>query len=453
MSRRSRRSKQNLPEQAIQLKIDRLSHEGRGIASISGKIAFVDGALPDETVTARYLQSRSRYDELVTETVLAPSADRTTPGCAFFGRCGGCSLQHLSTSAQIEFKQQLLLDQLHHAIGVSETDISLLPFLQGEPYNYRRKARLAVRFVAKKGGALVGFREKYSRFITEMDDCRVLVEPVASLINPLRELVSNLESRLFIPQFEVAAGDAGQKGHQVALVMRHMRSLSNSDLDLILKFAERHQCDFYLQPKGVDTIHKIWPEDGPQRLQYCLPDYDLVMNFHPSDFIQVNGIINRQLIPLAIELLDLKAEDRVLDLFCGLGNFTLPIARHCDVVAGIEGSEVMVQRAMENAELNHVGNAEFHVANLYEAISNHPWSEQDFTKILLDPPRSGAIELIDFLVRQGAQKIVYISCNPATLVRDAAKLIEKGYTLNRVGVIDMFPHTAHVESIAEFNLQ
>ncbi len=450
MSRRRRRNKRNLPDAAVRLTIDRLSHEGRGIASNNGKIAFVDGSLPGETVTARYLNSRSRYDELTVETIVEPSPNRVTPACPFFGVCGGCSLQHLASSEQILFKQKQLLDQLCHATGLEVSSVEILKVLQADAYNYRRKARLAVRFVSKKGGALVGFREKHHTFITDMDDCHVLIEPIASLIKPLRELINQLDSKFDIPQFEVAAGERDAGLYQVALIMRHLKPLPESDLGLVRNFAIKHQVDFYLQSKGVETIRKFWPETKTQRLQYQLPDYGFTMEFHPSEFIQVNGAINRQIIPLALELLDLQKDDQVLDLFCGLGNFTLPIATSCLNVVGVEGSESMVERARENAINNDVKNAEFYATNLYESFSSQSWSKRRFTKVLLDPPRSGAIELIDFLANLGAAKIVYISCNPATLARDAARLSENGYTLKKAGVIDMFPHTAHVESIIEF---
>jgi len=450
MSRRPRRNKRNLPDGAIQLEIERLSHEGRGIALNKGKIAFVDGSLTGETVTARYLNSRSRYDELKVDTVLQSSPDRVTPTCPFFGTCGGCSLQHLSSKEQINFKQKLLLEQLCHATGLELSSIKLLDVLQTGGYNYRRKARLAVRYVAKKGGALVGFREKYSSFITEMDNCHVLIDPIARLIAPLRNLIDQLDAKFDIPQFEVAAGEQDKDLSQVALIMRHLKPLSESDQAFIKEFAMNYHCDFYLQPKGVETIHKIWPDTEPQKLQYHLPSFDLIMEFHPSEFVQVNGAINRKLIPLALELLDLQSDDRVLDLFCGLGNFTLPIATKCQKVVGIEASEAMVQRGRENAALNNISNAEFHAANLYESVTAQTWSEQSFTKVLLDPPRSGAIELIDFLSKLNVEKIIYISCNPATLARDSAKILESGYNLNKAGVIDMFPHTTHVESIIEF---
>lgn len=453
MTRRGRRSSKNLPQDPVELTIDRISHEGRGIASINGKVAFVDGGLPGERVMARYLNTRSRFDEMAVVEVLEPSDCRVEPKCAYFGICGGCSLQHLSSDAQIAFKQDLLFDQFCHAAGLNEQDFVKLEIQRGQVFQYRRKARLAVRYVAKKGGVLVGFREKHSTFITVMDTCQVLVKEIAELIEPLRELIGSLEARQVIPQFEVAAGENLAGKQTVALVMRHLEPLDASDLGKLCEFARRAGCEFYLQPKGMDSIHKLWPETGPDRLQYTLPGSDITMRFHPTDFVQVNESINRKAVSLAIELLELECEDQVLDLFCGLGNFTLPLSRHCREVIGVEGSVEMVNRAQENAAFNKITNVKFDTANLYALTGQEFWFADKFDKILLDPPRSGALEIIDWIGNSGAKKIVYISCNPATLARDAARLLTKGYKLNRAGVMDMFPHTAHVESIAEFELR
>ena len=441
-----------MPEEAVELTVDRISHEGRGIASNNGKIVFVDGALPGERVKARYVDSRASFDETAVVEILDPSSDRVSPTCPYFGTCGGCSLQHLAPEAQISFKQGFLLDQLCHTSGLNPETIELLENQCGEVFHYRRKARLAVRYVSKKGGALVGFREKHSSFITDMMTCHVLDRQIANLIVPLRELVNSLQAKMSIPQFEVASGcnEAGKP--TVALVMRHLEALSQTDLDLLEGFAQAQACDFYLQPKGTDSIHKIWPEDGKERLHYQLPDFDLDVKFHPVDFVQINEKINGKAVDLALELLELQPEDEVLDLFCGLGNFTLPMSRSCKLVIGVEGSEVMVKRAEENAAHNAIENVGFDAADLYNLTGNEYWYKRKFDKVLLDPPRSGALEIIDWLAQSGASKIVYISCNPATLARDTARLLSKGYRLNRAGVMDMFPHTAHVESIAQFEL-
>ncbi len=444
-----RQRKKRLPTQAIELDIQRLSHDGRGVASINGKVAFVAGSLPGEKVSARYTRRRSQLDELRTEEVLASSAERITPACEFAALCGGCSLQHMDPAAQIAFKRAVLLEKLEHATGLTEVDIKPLTTLCANPYHYRNKARLAVRFVARKGGALVGFREKHSNFIADMNYCSVLAKEVADLLEPLRRCISGLQACDNIPQIEVAVGRISTH-NQVALVIRHLLPLNDKDLAVLQQFGDQHLCDIYLQSGGIDTVIKHWPEDEVQRLYYRLEEYDLSMAFHPMDFTQINSEINQQMIPLAIQLLDLQAEDTVLDLFSGLGNFTLPVATRCKQVVGIEGSEAMVSRGQENALANGIRNATFFTANLCETITGQPWAGQHYDKILLDPPRSGAIEILDQITRLGAEKIVYVSCNPATLARDAARLISQGYRLMSAGVIDMFPHTAHVESIAQF---
>lgn len=413
-------------------------------------MAFVDGALPGEKVRARYLDTRARFDEMAVEEVIDASEFRVKPPCEYFGICGGCSLQHLSSSAQINFKQDLLFDQLSHTAGIDREAFERLDIQQADSFHYRRKARLAVRYVSKKGGALIGFREKHSTFITDMSDCQVLVSEIAQLISPLRELVNSLEARLSIPQFEVASGNNQAGESSVALVVRHLESLDSGDLQKLLEFARQHCCEIYLQPKSVDSIHKLWPESGGDRLGYELPEYQLRMRFHPVDFVQVNESVNHKAIALAIDLLELEPDDRVLDLFCGLGNFTLPLSRHCAEVVGVEGSEEMVARAEENASANQITNVSFHTANLYALTGDETWSGDRYDKVLLDPPRSGALEIIDWIGQCGARKIVYVSCNPATLARDAAKMTASGFRLKRAGVMDMFPHTAHVESIAVF---
>jgi len=459
--RRTRRNK--LPSEPVDLEITALSHEGRGVAHIDGKVAFVDGALSGERLSASYVRRRGKFDELRCEELYSHSEQRIEPACKFAGQCGGCSLQHMDPDAQIEFKQSVLLDQLQHSADLLPADFEILPLLKGEQYYYRRKARLAVRMVNKKGGALIGFREKYSSFITDMDNCKVLVAEVASLIAPLRALVTGLNANHDIPQIEVAVGEekedqagtvssgSGQK-LRVALIFRHLKPLLDDDLKALVAFAEQHQIHLYLQPAGMDSVHRVSPspEERVDRLYYQLPEFDLTLAFHPTDFTQINAGINRKIISKALQLLELNENDRVLDLFCGLGNFTLPLARRCKAVVGVEGSEEMVKRGNENAELNNLENVSFYAADLFQSIEDKPWNSGEFTKILLDPPRSGAIEIIRQIAALGAQKIVYISCNPSTLARDTAELINAGYSLKSAGVMDMFPHTSHVESMAEF---
>ena len=447
--------RQKLPAEPVELEITGINHEGRGIARREGKVAFVAGALNGETVTAQWVRKHSAFDEFKAVAIQNPSAQRVEPKCKFTDQCGGCSLQHWNSSEQIAFKQSVLLELLAKSTGLALDDFELLPPLLGNTEGYRRKARLGVRLVPKKGGVLVGFREKYSSFITEMDNCSVLIEEVACLINPLRLMIAELDGNRTLPQIEVAAGDKSKtdlEHNHVALVFRHLEELSSADTAALTAFGEQHSVDIYLQSGGIDTVIKLTPSDGIERLHYFLPEFDLQLNFHPMDFTQINAKINRLIVNQALHKLQLNSTDVVLDLFCGLGNFTLAMARGCDVVVGVEGSTEMVARGYENASLNSIENAEFYAANLMEPIGNHPWYAKKYTKILLDPPRSGAAEIIAEIAALKAQRIVYVSCNPATLARDTEMLLEKGYKLEAAGVMDMFPHTTHVESMAVFEL-
>ncbi len=450
---RSNKQRRKLPQEPQRIVIHALSHEGRGIGRLAGKIAFVDGALPGEIVDAQFTRRRSQYDELRLLQLVQASEDRVVPPCPHFEVCGGCVMQHLAPEAQRRHKQSVLLEHLQHQAGLSVDDFELLPPLY-EPVDtgYRRKARLAVRYVQKKGGALVGFRERHSGFITDMDSCAVLTPVVSALLPALRALCSDLEARFDIPQFELAVGESAPLSgpDRVVLIVRHMAPLTGTDLDKMRDFAEQHSIQWYLQSGGPQTVKQFWPETDQDRLYYHLPAYDLRMAFHPTDFTQVNGEINKRMIDLALQFLDLSPDDRVLDLFCGLGNFTLPIARHAGQVTGVEGSQEMVERGAENARANGIDNVSFHAADLSAELSGLHWAQQEYDRILLDPPRSGALELVSRIAEFNAAKVVYISCNPATLARDAAELVRQGYTLRSAGIMDMFPHTAHVESIAVF---
>lgn len=442
-----------MPAEPVTLSIGTLSHEGRGVARMEGKVAFVDGALPGETVEARYTGSRRQFDELRTLEVIESSPQRVTPPCEWFGVCGGCALQHLAPEAQREHKQSVLLEHLQHQAGLGADDFHLLAPMAGtSDVDYRRKARLAVRHVRKKGGTLVGFREKSSTFITDMRDCRVLVPAVSGLITPLRALLTDMKAGEAIPQIEVAAGEPADscEPSQVALVLRHMAPLPEPDRKALRDFATAHGVRWYLQSGGPRTITPLDMEEGEARLHYRLPDFNLQMAFHPMDFTQVNGDINRRMVNLAIELLDLSAGHRVLDLFCGLGNFTLAAARHCAAVHGVEGSSEMVQRGYENAALNGIDNVTFQAADLSKDVRGQSWARSAWDRVLLDPPRSGAAELMPLIGELKPEKVVYISCNPVTLARDTALLLAQGYRLEQAGIMDMFPHTAHVESIARF---
>lgn len=448
--RRSRR--QRLPAEPVALDITALSHEGRGVAHVDGKVCFVDGALPEESVQAQYVRRRSQLDELRVVSVASNNPARVSPPCEYSDVCGGCSLQHFDTDAQLAFKESVLLELLANSTGLSADQFTVLPRLHGPTQHYRRKARLAVRVVTKKGGALVGFREKYSSFITDMHNCQVLVKEVAELIDPLRELISALPTRYEIPQIEVAVGEreANSDALQVALVVRHLSPLQADDLLALREFAGKYDLALYLQPKGLDTVHKIYPDDKQDLLDYYLPEAGLQLQFHPMDFTQINGAINRKIIAKALELLELDSSDSVLDLFCGLGNFTLPIAKQAGSVLGVEGSEQMVQRGKANAELNGMQNAEFAAADLTKPLQEQPWLPGKVNKVLLDPPRSGALEIVEQIALLEPERIVYVSCNPATLARDTQCLLERGYKLKSAGVMDMFPHTTHVESMALF---
>lgn len=445
----ARRRRKKLPQEPVQCDIESLSHEGRGIAKREGKAQFVEGALPGEQVVAQYVEQRAKFDELKTLEVLKASPDRVSPPCVHAAMCGGCSLQHMDTNAQINFKQAVLADHFRH-FGNLEPEEWVAP-MRGPTEGYRGKARLGVRYVSKRDEVLVGFREKRSAFIADIEHCHILDARLGDSLMALRQLVAGLSIYRALPQFEVAIGD-----DQVALVVRHMEPLTDADILALKTFARERSFDVYLQPKGPDTVHKIWPESGEDRLSYRLPvstepDADEVkLAFHPMDFTQVNAEINRQMVPRALDWLDIQATDRVLDLFCGLGNFTMPLAKRAGQVVGVEGDDAMVVRGRENAALNGLDNVSFYGANLQADFTQEAWAKEGFDKILIDPPRSGALDVVNYLPAFGAKRLVYVSCNPATLARDAGVLVEKGYRLVKAGVMDMFPHTAHVESIALF---
>lgn len=437
-----RRRKQTLPADPVELQITALSHDGRGIGRIEGKTVFVDSALPSETVKFVYTQKRGKFDEGRTVEVLQPSVERVQPQCAQAHLCGGCSLQHMEPQAQIAMKQGVLMEQLQH-FGELQPEEVLAP-LTGPIYGYRRKARLGVKYVAKKESVLVGFREKRNSFLAEIDQCHVLAEEVGLKFPELKQLVMSLQARSTIPQIEVAKGDDA-----VAIIVRHMEPLTDQDQAAILSFCQQHNLQLYLQPGGNDTVHKVWPE-GEARLSYGLPEFGLNMKFHPTDFTQVNQDINQDMIRMAMDFMDIQPGERILDLFCGLGNFTLPLATKAAEVVGVEGDDAMVVRGRENAEHNGLNNVSFYGADLTKPFDDQPWGRGGFDKILIDPPRSGALEIVSKMTVFKPKRIVYVSCNPATLARDAGELKKQGYKLLKAGVMDMFPHTTHVESIAVF---
>lgn len=421
-----------------------LDHEGHGVARIDGKVTFVDGALAGERAEIAIYRKHAKYNSANAVTILKASAQRAEPRCRYFGRCGGCSMQHLEASAQVAAKQRVLEDNLAR-IGKVRPD-SILPTLHGPAWGYRHRARLSVRRVDKKGGVLVGFHEKRSSFIADMASCEVLTPEVSALIGPLREMIAELSNSDRIPQVEVAVGE-----HATVLVFRLLEPWTHDDSDRVRRFAEQHRVQVWEQGKGPETARPFWPDIAPQ-LSYGLPEFGLVMPFRPTDFTQVNSAINRALVGRALRLLQPRAGERIADLFCGLGNFTLPIARSGAEVLGIEGSAELVARARENALHNDLSNARFVADNLFEMTPEKFAALGHLDKLLIDPPRSGAIEVVKSLSGSGTpQRIVYVSCDPATLARDAEVLVHvKGYRLKAAGVANMFPHTAHVESIALF---
>lgn len=421
-----------------------LDHEGHGVARIDGKVTFVDGALPGERAEIAVYRKHAKYNSANAVAILRASAQRTEPKCRYFGRCGGCSMQHLEASAQVATKQRVLEENLAR-IGKVKPDV-MLPALHGPSWGYRTRARLSARWVDKKGGGLVGFREKRSSYIADMASCEVLTPNVSALIQPLRELIGTLSNAERIPQIEVAVGE-----HVTVLVFRLLEPWTDDDAAKVRTFAEQHGVQVWEQAKGPETVRPFWPHIAPE-LSYSLPEFGLVMPFRPTDFTQVNIGINRALVSRAVRLLDPQPGERIADLFCGLGNFTLPIARHGADVLGIEGSSELVARARVNATRNGLPNAGFEVDNLFEMTPEKFAALGPFDKLVIDPPRSGAIELVKSLPDAGAPgRIVYVSCDPATLARDAEVLVHvKGYRLKAAGVANMFPHTAHVESIALF---
>jgi 23S rRNA (uracil1939-C5)-methyltransferase len=425
--------------------IDAVTHDGRGIASTDGKKVFVAGALAGEEVRFIRRKRRRNFDEAELLEILKASPDRVDARCEAFGRCGGCVLQHVSIEEQREIKFATLRDNLQRNAKVEPREW-LQPII-GPDWHYRRRARLGVKDVAGKGRVLVGFRERHAPYITDMQRCEVIAKPVDDLIKPLGTLIEQLSIRARLPQIEVAIGDNG-----VALVFRVLDPPSDDDLSLLRKFGADHDLRIWLQPGGLDSLQLAWPEQDPGPLSYALPEFDIEIAFEPIDFVQVNGEINRRMVSAAIEYLDPGADDRVLDLYCGIGNFSLPLGRKAGEVVGIEGEAMLVERAGANAQRNDLENVSFRCADLSKTDGSQAWIKERWDCVLLDPARSGAAEVIAHMRTIDPQRIVYVSCHPGTLARDAGTLVnELGYTLQAAGLIDMFPHTAHAESIAIFS--
>ncbi len=441
MARRSRKKK--LPDTPVKVTIESLAHDGRGIAHVDGKVVFIDEALPGEELEFIYTDSRRDYAEGKVDTLLSAAADRVDPQCAHFGVCGGCSFQHVADEAQIKIKEGLLQDQFRR-IGKVEIP-EIWEALTGPHWGYRTKARMGVKYVAKKGRVLVGFRERRNPFLAEIESCKVMHPIVGTRLMDLSEMIGGLSIRAKIPQIEVAVGENG-----CVLAFRTLEPATDEDKERMRRFGREHNISICLQPKGPDTIVPI---DGEPELvpNYRLPDLDVVFNFKPAMFTQVNYEINRKMINRVIDTLDLNENDIVLDLFCGLGNFTLPLARRAGKVIGVEGDLPLVNHAKTNAKLNGMENVEFYAADLTKDISDQVWCKEKFNKVMLDPSRAGASEVLHHLKKWQPDKVVYVSCNPSTLARDAGILVnELGYKLIKAGVMDMFPQTGHVESIALF---
>lgn len=425
--------------------IEKLSHDGRGIARIDGKITFIQGALPGESVIFEYTRQKKDFDEGKVISIEKASDQRATPQCNHYSVCGGCSMQHMNAEMQIMEKEAQLLDLLSRFAHVQPAEI--LSPLTSDLWNYRNKARLSAKFVQKKNSVLVGFREKNNpRYIAEISHCPVIHARVGDELEAMRALIASFEKPDMIAQIEVAAGD-----REVALILRNLTDLSPTDEEKIQAFSEKTGFRIFLQPGGPDSVFLLYPKKASEYLSYELPEEKITFSFHPVDFTQVNSNLNRLMVKHALHLLDLQATDRVLDLFCGLGNFSLPIARHCSQVLGVEGTQTMVERAYMNARNNQIQNAEFLCANLEDETSFSAFTHFKANKVLLDPPRTGALAIVKHINLLKPERIVYVSCNPATLARDTDILVNQhGYFLKAAGVMDMFPHTAHVESIALF---
>jgi 23S rRNA (uracil1939-C5)-methyltransferase len=437
----SRRRK--LPLEPVLATIEALSHEGRGITHVDGKTIFVDGALKGESVMFRYRGSRAKFAEgSIEELIDNISVDRVEPACKHYSVCGGCSLQHISAEKQIEHKEQVLQEQLQHIGGVTAEQV--LPPLTGPLWAYRHKARLGVKHVTKKNKVLVGFREKYSSYVADIDSCEVLHPSAGKILRELGELISGLSVYNKIAQIEVAVS-----GQKTVLIFRNLTDLSGEDINKVDAFANQYELAIYLQPGGPSTVMPL-PGQDHSELSYLLEEGNISIQFSATDFTQVNVDINQQMVKRVVSLMDIQAADNVLDLYCGLGNFTLPMALKANQITGVEGAEPMVEKARHNAKLNNIENVNFISADLSTSLIEALRTDS-YDKVLLDPPRSGAQFVVEEMKMKNVRRLIYVSCNPATLARDAGILVrDKGFKLVTAGVMDMFPHTSHVESIAVF---
>lgn len=447
----------NKPEQTT---IESLNHDGKGVTRINGKTIFIRNALPGEEVIFNRTKKRSKFDEGEATTILKESPNRTTPKCEHYDMCGGCSLQHLDHQTQLSFKTQSVLNQLKHIgnidikqptqpqikIGNKYIDCKIIT---GPTYSYRSKARLSVKYVQKKQKMLVGFHEKNGRFIAETEKCSILHPTIGEKISEIANLISELSIYQFIPQIEVACGD-----NINALVLRNLKNFSEKDITKINDFGDKNNIHFYSQSGGPDTVKAIFTQKNikplDSSLYYELPCHNIRIYFEPTDFTQINRDINRKLVNHTIELLDPQPDDTILDLFCGIGNFTLPIAKKCKHIVGVEGAATSIARAKQNSIYNKIENAEFYCYDLTKDLTSQDCSKQNFNKILLDPPRTGALEICEKIKIFNPKKIIYVSCNPATLARDAKQLMSNGYEPETITLLDMYPHTSHIEVIISF---
>jgi 23S rRNA (uracil1939-C5)-methyltransferase len=419
-----------------------LSHEAHGVARLDGKAVFVTDALPGERVVLRRVRRHRNFDEAVLEAVLRPSQDRVEPSCPHYGTCGGCALQHLAPAAQLAFKQGQLLENLARLGGVEPARV--LEPLVGPVWGYRRRARLGIKHVPRKGRVLVGFRERSAPYVADLHECRVLMPPLDTLMDPLAELVSELSIATRVPQAEVAVAE-----NACAMVLRVLDPPTEADLERMREFERERGVRLYLQPGGPATVAPLTP--GQDALCYSLPAFGITLEFEPTDFIQVNAALNEAMVSRAVDLLDPQPGERVLDLFCGLGNFSLPLASRAGEVVGVEGDAGLVSRAVRNAARQGIGNVTYLATDLGVPAAGAPWATRCYDRVLLDPPRAGAREVLPVVDSCGARRVVYISCHPGSLARDAGILVQDhGFRLVAAGVMDMFPHTTHVEAMAVF---
>lgn len=432
--------KRNLPQGTFTAEVTALDHEGRGVARINGKVTFIADALPGETVEFKYLSQRRDQDEGQVTAVLVASPDRVTPPCAHFGVCGGCALQHLAPAKQIEWKQRELLQALSRIGKVTPREVA--PALTGDDLGYRRRARIGAKFVEKKGGTLVGFRERGCSFLATLQSCKVLDPRVGEKLTAIARMIDGLSVRAAIPQIEMAATN------HVVLVLRVLEAPTEQDRAVLTAFAAEHGFEILLQPAGLDSIVPLAGERWP--LHYSPDGSEARLSFLPADFIQVNGPLSQAMVRQSMDWLAPKPGDHVLELFAGLGNFTVPLAKTGATVTAVEGDKGLVARGDANCKANGVGEVQWHVADLFKPDRQAPYLQAEFTLALIDPPRAGAIEIMPLLIAKKPQRILYVSCHPATLARDAALLVEGGYVLTKAGAMDMFPHTSHVESMALF---